>query len=496
MSTKPQGPRLDLKQTQSMTMTPQLRQAIALLQLNNIELDAHLRNEIQSNPFLEMDDGQNKNQQTTSDSEPSSEQESATPISKEDHLDADYSNVWQDDNNGTPSEGSMNHISGSGSHQFNDTAFSYENTLPEKPSLYNHLSEQIAIDMPEAAERVIAYRLVESLSESGYYTGDLSKVAEELACPKEDVEDILAKLQNMDPAGIFARDLSECLAIQLKDRDRYSPPMQKLIANLDLIEKHDFKKLMSACDIDELTLRALMAEIRTLNPKPGLEFADLISQTLIPDVYVRRKKDKNADLMWAIELNNETLPKVLINQTYYAEVKKSPLQKDESQYLTDRFNAANWIARALDQRAQTILKVSTEIVKQQEAFFLYGVQYLKPLVLRDIAKECELHESTVSRVTTNKYMSTSRGVYELKFFFSASLGGNSGGMTHAAQAVKARIKELIDNEDPKKVLSDDAIVETLTKEGIDIARRTVAKYREAMKIGSSVQRRREKKAAL
>jgi len=299
---------------------------------------------------------------------------------------------------------------------------------------------------------------------------------------------VLAVLQGFDPPGICARTLSECLAIQLKERDRFDPAMQALLAHLDLVARRDFSALRRICGVDDADLSDMIAEIRRLNPKPGLSFGSSVVQPIVPDVFVRPSQEGG----WLVELNSDTLPKVLVNQTYYSEVSRTAKNDGEKSYLADCLQTATWLIRALDQRAKTILKVSTEIVRQQDAFFAHGVQFLRPLNLKTVADAIGMHESTVSRVTANKYMATSRGIFELKYFFTSSIAAADGGEAHSAEAVRHRIKQLIDAESAQDVLSDDTIVERLRGAGIDIARRTVAKYREAMRIPSSVQRRREK----
>jgi RNA polymerase sigma-54 factor len=295
-------------------------------------------------------------------------------------------------------------------------------------------------------------------------------------------------LRAFDPPGVFARNLRECLAIQLKERDRLDPSMEKLLDNLGLLGKHDFASLKRACGVDEEDLAEMVAEVKALDPKPGLAFDTTVVQAITPDVMMRSDNAGG----WIVELNTDTLPRVLVNAHYYARVSRGARTKEEKAYISECFQSASWLVKSLHQRANTILKVASEIVRQQDAFFAHGVQFLKPLVLRDIAAAISMHESTVSRVTTNKYIATPRGVYELKYFFTSAIPNASGGASHSAEAVRFRIRMLIDAETVDGVLSDDRIVEILLAEGVEIARRTVAKYREAMKIPSSVQRRREK----
>jgi RNA polymerase sigma-54 factor len=321
--------------------------------------------------------------------------------------------------------------------------------------------------------------------------GDLVQVAERLGAPLAQVEAVLAVLQGFDPPGICARSLAECLTIQLAERNRFDPAMASLLAHLDLLAKHDFAALRRICSVSDDDLREMIAEIRQLNPKPGLAFGVTLVQPIVPDVFVRQAPDGH----FLVELNSDTLPKVLINQSYHAQVVKNAKDDKDKGYLADCLQSATWLVRALDQRAKTILKVATEIVRQQDAFFAHGVQHLRPLNLKTIADAIAMHESTVSRVTANKYMATSRGIYELKYFFTSAIASAGGGEAHSAEAVRHRIRQLIAGEDADDVLSDDSIVERLRAAGIEIARRTVAKYREAMRIPSSVQRRREKQSA-
>jgi RNA polymerase sigma-54 factor len=338
---------------------------------------------------------------------------------------------------------------------------------------------------------MIGQYLIDMVDEAGYLTGDLETVAEKLGARRSDVELILAVLQTFDPPGVCARNLTECLAIQLKERDRYDPAMRALVEHLDLLAKRDLAGLRRLCGVNDEDLADMIAEIRTLNPKPGLAFGSTMVQPIVPDVLVRAAPDGT----WQVELNSDTLPKVLINQRYYTQVSKTSRNDKEKAYIADCLQTATWLVRALDQRAKTILKVSSEIVRQQDGFFARGVQYLRPLNLKTVADAIGMHESTVSRVTANKYMATSRGIFELKYFFTSAIAAADGGEAHSAEAVRHRIRQLIEAENAEEVLSDDTIVEKLRDAGIDIARRTVAKYREAMRIPSSVQRRREKLAA-
>jgi len=334
---------------------------------------------------------------------------------------------------------------------------------------------------------VIASHLIELVDEAGYVTGELEGVAQLLGCDVARVEATLMRLQRFDPPGIFARNLGECLALQLKERNRYDPAMQRLIENLPLLATRDMQQLMRVCGIDAEDLTLMIGEIKALDPKPGLVFDNATAEPVIPDIFLRAAPDGG----WAVELNSETLPRVLVNNRYYTEVNGNTRNREERDYLAQCYQSANWLVKALHQRATTILKVSREIVRQQDGFLRHGVQHLRPLVLRDIAQEISMHESTVSRVTSNKYIQTPRGLYELKYFFTTAIAASDGTDSLSAEAVRFRIKSLIDGE-ADDVLSDDRIVAMLVKDGVDIARRTVAKYREALHIPSSVQRRRER----
>jgi RNA polymerase sigma-54 factor len=327
------------------------------------------------------------------------------------------------------------------------------------------------------------------VDEAGYLRGDLEQLAERLGAPLNLIEDLLARLQTFDPPGVFARTLAECLALQLRDQNRYDPQIAALLKNLDLLANHNLAPLKRACGCDATELAEMIAEIKQLDPKPGLRFGFEQIQPVVPDVIIRPRSDGG----WLVELNSDTLPRVLVNQSYFALVNSSAKRDTDKTYLQECLQTANWLVKSLDQRARTILRVSEEIVRQQDAFFAHGVQYLRPLNLKTVADAISMHESTVSRVTSNKYMATNRGIFELKYFFTSSIASSENGEAHSSEAVRYRIKQLIDGEPTNDVLSDDKIVEKLRTDGIDIARRTVAKYREAMRISSSVQRRREKR---
>jgi RNA polymerase sigma-54 factor len=493
--------RLDLRQTQALVMTPQLQQAIKLLQLSNLELSLYVETELEQNPLLEREEAEREGPEP----EPTIDgvADAATPRDSADYVGAE---TMPADNDGpldmgaegaAPAddgtdigyvEAGFGATRGGGRSDFDDGEFGLEQTLSREVSLREHLTGQLSVDLADAVDRMIGLHLIDLIDDAGYLTGPTSQVAELLNCPVERIEATLEKLQRFDPPGVFARNLAECLTLQLKDRNRWDPCMEALIANLHLLAARDFDALRRVCQVDADDLNEMIAEIRALNPKPGEAFDRELAQAVTPDILMRAQPGGG----WLIELNSDTLPRVLVNARYYSRVAKGSLKREEKEYLSERLQSANWLVKSLHQRANTILRVATEIVRQQEAFFLHGVQHLRPLILRDIAEAIGMHESTVSRVTTNKYMASPRGIYELKYFFTSAIASAAGGMAHSAEAVRFRIKGLIDSEAPDDVLSDDKIVEILLKDGVDIARRTVAKYREAMRIPSSVQRRREK----
>jgi RNA polymerase sigma-54 factor len=504
--------RLELRQGQSLVMTPQLMQAIKLLQLSSVDLVAYVDAELERNPLLERaaDEGGGPPEPAETPSEASADGEIASGdwlgsdletsrTAIEQRLDTDLENVFPSELPEMPARSSTTDLpatsewAGVGSGGRDGEGYDLEAFVTAERTLVDHLSEQLALAIADPARRLIGAHLIDLVDEAGYLAGDLAEVAEKLGASLGEVEAVLGILQGFDPSGVCARSLAECLALQLKERDRFDPAMQALVGHLDLLAKRELAALRRLCGVDDEDLAQMIAEIRSLNPKPGLAFGSTFVQPVIPDVLVR--PGPNGD--WQVELNTDTLPKVLLNQTYYEQVsKKTGAKPAEKAYLSECMQSGTWLMRALDQRARTVLKVATEIVRQQDGFFANGVQHLRPLNLRMVADAIGMHESTVSRVTANKYMATTRGIFELKYFFTSAIAAANGGEAHSAEAVRHRIKVLIDSENAGDVLSDDTIVDRLRDAGIDIARRTVAKYREAMRIPSSVQRRREKQAAV
>ncbi len=514
--------RMEIRQSQGLVMTPQLLQSIKLLQLGNLELAAFVEAELERNPLIERLEGEcpsvvEKRDATARDSESNTRTENqqretdtaeqpewmlnrlesnAQSISEK--LDCSLENIFPDDNERSTNPGNnakpsadqdqwsaMPSYSTASSEDYNLEAF-----VANEITLRDHLAGQLTLTGIDPAMMIIARDLLDHVDESGYLRGDMEHIAERLGVEEGQVEEALGILQTFEPSGICARNLPECLKIQLNEKDRLDPAMAALIDNLDLLARRDFAALGKICNVDRDDLVDMMQEVQALDPKPGTAFEHGALRPAIPDVIVEPAGDGS----WKVELNTETLPRILVNQSYVARVSKVASNEREIEFLNDCLQTANWLHKSLDQRAQTILKVSTEIVRRQDEFLLRGVQYLRPLNLKAVADAIGMHESTVSRVTSNKYMLTGRGIFELKYFFTTAIHSTESEEDHSAESVRHQIRQLIDAESPTKVLSDDKIVTLLRDSGIDIARRTVAKYREAMHIPSSVQRRREKKA--
>jgi RNA polymerase sigma-54 factor len=497
--------KLQLRQSHALVMTPQLMQAIKLLQLSNLDLVGYVESELERNPLLERTGESEVEGEPPPDREAAAEERPQADWTEGsfatggdvavDRPDGEVSGADDAESVAPPasSDASAGYTdwTGAGAGR-QDGEYNLEAFVSAERTLADHLAEQLVLAVVEPARRLIGQYLIDLVDEAGYLTGDFAHVTDKLGAQLSEVEAMLAILQTFDPPGVCARNLTECISIQLRERNRFDPAMQALVAHLDLLAKRDIPGLKKACGVSEEDLIDMIGEIRHLNPKPGLAFGTTLVQPIVPDVFVR----PGADGGFVVELNSETLPKVLVNQSYYTQVAKTARNDKEKTYLADCLQTATWLIRALDQRARTILKVSSEIVRQQDAFFAHGVQHLRPLNLKTVADAIAMHESTVSRVTANKYMATSRGIFELKYFFTAAIAAADGSEAHSAEAVRHRIKQLIDAESWRAVLSDDTIVERLRDAGIEIARRTVAKYREAMRIPSSVQRRREKQTSM
>ena len=514
--------KLELRQTHNLVMTPQLQQAIKLLQLSNLELASFVDTELERNPLLERDDaddsadpagdaapadsksdepGEGSGAPETASSESETEPGDAETDwidleaggSRANDLDAEPQDMFPDADGFSPGaiKDSGWATLGQGSSAMTDEDSNLEAYVAEARTLRNHLTDQLVLAFADPARRLIGHHIIDMTDEAGYLRGDLAGLAELLGAPLELVEETLSVMQGFEPCGVFARDLRECLILQLQEQDRCDPAMAAMIENLQLLAVHDLAALKRAAKVSDEDLLDMIKELRGLNPKPGLKYGSAPTQPIVPDVLVKALPDGS----FHVELNSETLPRVLVNQTYYATVSKSATRKEDRSYLVDCLQTANWLVKSLDQRARTILKVAQEIVKQQDAFLTYGVRHLRPLNLKTVADAISMHESTVSRVTANKYMATNRGLFELKYFFTSAIAATSEGDSHSSEAVRDRIRAMIEAEPASDVLSDDKIVERLKSDGIDIARRTVAKYREALRLPSSVQRRRLKRIA-
>jgi RNA polymerase sigma-54 factor len=483
------SPRLELRQGQALVMTPQLQQAIKLLQLSNIELTEFVEAELERNPLLEREENSAEGAKAEKSAETQAlDFEADTP--SQPALDVEVADMAPDLSQNDLAEAGAAPLTdwskASSGKSFDDLP-GLEETLANDKTLAEHLDEQLTQAGLTPVERMIGGVLIDAVDDWGYMRADLLEIAGRIGAPYPLVLRVLEIMQGFEPTGVMARDIPECLALQLKERGRFDPAMENLLANLDMLAKGHVDRLMTVCGVDRDDLQEMIAEVRALTPKPGAGFGGGVVQSVAPDVYVKQAPDGT----WLVELNTDTMPRVLMNQRYYATVAKTAKRQEDKLFLTECAQNASWLVKSLDQRARTILKVAREIVRQQDGFFAHGVAHLRPLNLKTVATAIEMHESTVSRVTSNKYLSCARGMFELKYFFTASINAADGGEAHSAEAVRHQIKSLIDSETPAEILSDDRIVEILMEKGIDIARRTVAKYRESLRIPSSVERKRK-----
>lgn len=507
--------RLAMRQGQAMVLTPQLLQAIKLLQMPNAELAAFIEAELERNPLLERADelpsfeppalGGETAPEAATAPEPgdwATETLESDPEALARNLGTEIDNAFELDRPPTPAEParvddgqglSATSWSGTGGRGFDEEAPDLEAYVAAPTSFSEHLTRQAMIALKDPVDRMIAAALIDALDECGYLTQPLEAIADQLGAPLTRVEAVLTTLQGLEPTGVFARDLAECLALQLIERDRYDPAMQALIANLPALARRDFAALRRACGVDEDDIAAMVAEIRRLDPKPGRAFGAPVEPPAIPDVFVTAAPDNS----WRVELNSEALPRVLVNETYANKIKRNAGREEDRQFLSSNLQTANWLTKSLEQRARTILNVASEIVRRQDGFFVGGVAGLKPLNLKTVADAIGVHESTVSRATSNKFIQTPRGLFEMKYFFTTPIASLTNGaeQAHSAESVRFKIKQMIDAEDPADVLSDDVIVARLRQADIVVARRTVAKYRDSLRIPSSVERRRAKMGA-
>src|SRR3954470_6601969 len=480
------GPSLSIRQSQQLVLTPQLRQAIQLLQLSNLELDAFLAEELSKNPLLETrsEEGEEQPAGDFVGEDESGEDAPAEPGADDLIMgtaddDRPLDRDWQSEALETDSFSDV--VTSSGGEE----AFDFDRVQYSAASLAQHLIDQLHGASGGVGD--LARIIAETLDETGYLTVTLDQIEHLSGAPMAWIEQALELVQGLDPPGVGARSLSECLALQAKAADRYDPAMARLIDNLDLLSKGRTADLKRICGVDDEDLADMIRELRAYDPKPGCQFAAPSTEDVTPDVFVRSTRSG-----FAVELNQATLPRLLVNRRYYQELKSGPQDKKSRAWLSECLQSANWLVKALDQRARTIVKVVSEIVKRQQGFFDRGVSAMKPMTLREVAEGIEMHESTVSRVTSNKYLLCDRGLFELKYFFGSGVQ-SAEGEGAAAEAVKDAIKQLIDAE--SEILSDDAIAGLLKGKGFDVARRTVVKYRESLGIGSSIQRRRMRKIA-
>jgi RNA polymerase sigma-54 factor len=495
------GARLELRQGQGLVITPQLQQAIKLLQMSNLELEAFVEAELERNPLLQRDERDHEPEEA-----PAEAPAADAAADRVDDADAraDLDAAHDEASPGERATGDAPEPAGDAGGTvdwsragkgggFDGDPEALEGALAHEKNLAEHLHDQVAVAGLTPAEAGVASVLIDSVDEGGYLRAELDEIAERLGCGPDLVERVLAVLQGFEPVGVCARDVRECLMLQLKDRNRYDPAMAALLDNLPLLARRDMAALKRACEVDDEDLRDMIAELRGLTPRPGAAFGGEPAQPVSPDVFVR----EGPGGLWHVELNSDTLPRLLVDQRYHAHVSGKARTDQEKTFVADCMAQASWLVKSLDQRARTILKVSSEIVRQQDGFLAFGVEHLRPLNLKTVADAIGMHESTVSRVTSNKYIATPRGLFEMKFFFTSAIAATEGGEAHSAESVRHKIRQLIDAEAREEdVHSDDRIVEILKEAGVDIARRTVAKYREAMRIPSSVERRRMLKEAV
>lgn len=503
------SPKLMMRQSQSLVMTPQLLQAIKLLQFSTVELQDYVEAELEKNPLLERDsradeaplmpdDRPDPNPAAIEPGDWAREDLPADRATLERETGTDFENAFPDEavaDQALPQPDSpfWNLSGGSGrGPSLDDGDPNLEAFCAAASTLHEHLENQLGCTDTDDLTRMIAAQIIDQIDQTGYLLESLADMAQRLGVPESRCALALEIVQGFDPVGVGARSLAECLRIQLREKDRLDPAMANLVDHLDLLAKREFGQLRRLCGIDEEDLADMIAEIRRLDPKPGLIFGATQVNPVTPDVFVRATPDGG----WQVDLNSDALPRVVANKTFYARVAGKGAEKEVRAFLDEAWTNANWIVRSLEQRARTILKVASEIVRQQDAFFTYGVAHLRPLNLKMIADAVSLHESTISRVTANKFMATPRGLFEMKYFFTTAIASADGGAAVSSEAVRFHIKQLIDQEEAHAVLSDDAIVDKLKALGIDIARRTVAKYREGLGIASSSVRRREKIANL
>lgn len=471
---------LQLRIGQSLTMTPQLQQAIKLLQLSTLDLQQEIQQALESNMMLEVDEEsgaiQEEPEKKITERELTSEG-SQTDIPDELPVDSNWEDVF---------ESPMPAVSAAPE----NLEFETQHSKPE--SLHEHLFQQLDLISISDRDQAIATAIIDAVNEDGYLSESIEDIFQGLQnqleeLEFEEVEGVLHRVQNFDPIGIAAKDLADCLLIQLKQLSEQVPFRDEAIdlvrRHLDLLASHDQARLMRRLSLSEFQLKQVISLIRTLDPKPGVNVQNVSSDYIVPDVFVKKIQGK-----WRVVLNPDIAPKLRVNSAYSQMIKRAD-NSEENVSMKEHLQEARWFIKSLHSRNDTLLRVAESIVEKQEGFLEHGAIAMKPMVLRDIAEELELHESTISRVTTQKYMHTPNGVVEFKYFFSSHVSTEGGGEC-SATAIRALIKELVDNENPAKPLSDSKMAELLKEKGINIARRTIAKYREALSIPSSSQRKR------
>lgn len=469
---------LQLRLGQHLTMTPQLQQAIRLLQLSTMELQLEVQDALESNLMLEVDEDNGAAANDSADGGGEPEQDVAPgDIPAELPVDS----VWEDIYDGVPVHHGGGEVNG----------VDYENPRAEDQTLNDHLLWQLGLTRLGELDRAIAMAVIDSIDEDGYLSATIEDIQKSLSAPEleidlAEIEAVLHQIQNFDPIGVGARNLRECLSIQLRHLSDDTPWRQAAAAlvgeHLELLAQRDYAQLMRLLKLEKEELQQVIELIKTLSPRPGEAIQSSQPEYVIPDVIVRNVKGT-----WRVELNPEAFPRVRVNSQYASLIRRADNSADNN-CLKTHLQEARWLIKSLRSRSETLLKVATCIVKRQQGFFEYGEEAMKPMVLHDVAEEVEMHESTISRVTTQKYMHTPRGLYELKYFFSSHVHTESGAEC-SSTAIRALLKKLIAAENSQKPLSDSKLAAILSEQGIRVARRTVAKYRESMAIPSSSERK-------
>ncbi len=481
----------NLKLSQQLVMTPQLQQAIKLLQLSRLELIETINQELETNPLLEESSTADLEQAGKTDSKDPEEwgaQESVpelaaseaekTPWEKEAIKETNWQEVWDDEyRRALPS------------YSFEEKEMpNYENLVSSKSDLKDHLTWQLQMSDLSEEERRIASLIIGNLDRDGYLKATIEEIAEDANAEPEEVERVLRRVQEFDPVGVAARDLRECLLIQINHLGIEDPLVKELVSrHLHQVELHNYQQIAKATGRSAEDVVKAIDVIKSLEPRPGRAYSSEEVQYIVPDIYVYKVGDE-----YVVALNEEDLPNLRINSYYKDAAKNGNVSKKAKEFIQEKMKSAQWLIKSIHQRKKTIYKVTQSIVKFQREFLEKGITHLKPMVLKDVAEDVGMHESTISRVTSNKYVHTPQGIFELKFFFSTGLPRKDGSKDVAAQSVKERIRRLIESEDPTRPFSDKQIVEILAKDNIKIARRTVAKYRDLMGILPSSRRKRPK----